>query len=84
MDIDVGIGTDSVHDISLSAVKPLFDVATYNAEEDIFTEMNRYIEENPIYENNYDEEPGFGVGFGLHQYNGGGFGVDAAAGYNSY
>jgi hypothetical protein len=85
MNIDVGIGTDSVHDISLSAVKPLFDVATYNAEEDIFAEMNRYIEENPRYEHEYDDEQGFGVGFGLHQYNGGGWGgVDAVAGYDSY
>jgi hypothetical protein len=82
MDIDVGIGTDSVHAISQSAVKPLFDVDTYNAEEDVFAEINRYIEENPPI---YDEEHGFGVEFGSHQYNGGyDTGVDAVVGYNSY
>jgi hypothetical protein len=64
-------------DMSLSSVAPIFDGG-----DDIADEINRYIKENPIYEQYDYDQYEYGIGPGLHQMECDSF--DITAGYNSY
>jgi hypothetical protein len=57
--LDLQSNDGFTHDISQYAVKPLFDVAAYNAAEDVFAEINHYNENTRI--SYYDEEQEFGL-----------------------
>jgi len=85
MEFDIESEPVDMNDISISAVMPVFDVAVYNAEDDISAEINRFVEENPIHDQGDHYEDEDGVEYGLHQSNMGyDGGFDMAAGYNSY